>query len=148
MSARVPDPRMLPLVLLALLLAACERGGTLPEPDYATATCAQCEQRIARRDAAQFQRADGTVVSFDRPICLFRALRAEADEPRAIRVHDAGDGWIAAEDAWFATVPAPAGGDEVYWAAFPSFGAAQDAVAQAGRGEILPFAQARARVGR
>lgn len=141
--------RLLPLALTVVLLAGCERGSsTLPDPDYATAICARCEQRIAPRDAAQLQRADGTVVSFDQPLCLFRALRDEAGEPRAIRFHDAGDGWIAAEDAWFASLPPAAGSSEPRWAAFPSFGAAQDAVAQVGSGEILPFAQAREHVGR
>lgn len=135
---------------LALLLAACERDApSLPEPDYAAATCAQCRERItAPRHAAQLQRADGTVLSFDAPVCLFRALSAETAAPRAIRFHGAGESWIAADEAWFAALPPGADVPKEGWTAFPSFAAAQDAVAQAGSGEILPFAQVRERIGR
>jgi len=140
-------PRLVALALMLLALG-CQRGGgdALPPPVYGTATCASCQNVIAApRHAAQLQRADGTVLSFDAPVCLFRALHTE-NAPRVVRFHGEGDAWIAAADAWFASFPddaAPHGG----WAAFPSFAAAQDAVTQAGRGEILAFDQARDRLG-
>jgi hypothetical protein len=138
------------LVLVALLLAGCTRGGdALPAPDYGTAPCAGCAAVIAApRHAAQYQRADGSLQSFDDPACLFRALRAEPQAARAIRFHGPGeDEWIAADDAWFAKVPGQTTPHGDGWAAVASFAAAQDAVAQAGSGEILPFDQARQRVG-
>lgn len=141
-------PRL--VLALALLLAGCTSGGdSLPEPAFGTATCAGCGAVIAApRHAAQYQRADGTVQAFDDPGCLFRALRAEIQPPRAIRFHGAGDGeWIEASTAWFALVPGQTTPHGDNWAAYPSFAAAQDAVAQAGGGEILPFEQARLRVG-
>lgn len=141
-------PRL--LLVLALLLAGCSRGGDpLPEPAFGTAPCAGCGAVIAApRFAAQYQRADGTVQSFDDPGCLFRALRAESEAPRAIRFHGAGEGeWIEASAAWFATVPGQTTPHGDNWAAYPSFAAAQDAVAQAGGGEILPFDQVRLRAG-
>lgn len=137
-------------IALTLLVAGCTRGGEpLPEPDYGTATCATCDAVIAApRHAAQMRRAGGAALSFDDPVCLFRALRAEPQAPSAVRFHGPGeDEWIDAAAAWFATVPGqttPHGGN---WAAYPSFAAAQDAVAQAGGGEILPYDQARQRVG-
>lgn len=143
----------LPLLALALglALAACQRAADpLPEPAFGSAPCATCQATIAApRFAAQLQRADGTVLSFDDPACLFVALRAEAAPPLAVRFHDTtADGWIAAEQAWFARVPGQATPHGDGWAAYASFAAAQDAVAGGGSGEILPFAQARERVGR
>ena len=142
---------MLRLILLVMALAAsgCSRqaGVDVAAPAYGTDKCATCQAVIATpRHAAQIVRADGTVISFDTPACLFRALRAESAAPRAIRFHGAGEEWIASGDAWFAAIPTgPAHGGG--WAAFPSFAAAQDAVAQAGSGEILAFDQARERLG-
>jgi hypothetical protein len=83
------------------------------------------------------------VRSFDDPACLFDALRAEAAAPTAIRfrAHD-GSGWLAGAGAWFARSPATAAHGSG-WAAYPSFAAAQDAVASGGSGEILSFDQAR-----
>lgn len=138
------------VIVLALVLAGCTRGGDpLPEPAFGSATCVTCNAVIvAPRHAAQFQRADGMVLSFDDPACLFRALRAEVQAPGAIRFHGPADGeWIEASAAWFATVPGQTTPHGENWAAYPSFAAAQDAVAQAGGGEILPFDQARQRVG-
>jgi hypothetical protein len=136
---------------LAIALAGCQRdAGPLPTPDYGSAACATCQATItAPRFAAQLQRADGTVLSFDDPACLFVALRSEAAAPRHIRFHDAGaDGWIDADAAWFARVPGQATPHAGGWVAYASFAAAQDAVAAGGSGEILPFAQARERIGR
>lgn len=137
-------------LVLALLVAGCSREATdtVPPPAYGSATCAACQAVIAApRHAAQLVRADGTVLSFDEPVCLFRALRAERTAPRAVRFHGAGDAWIAAGDAWFAKLPGPGTPHDTGWTAFPSFGAAQDAVAQAGSGEILAYEQARERLG-
>lgn len=134
---------------LACLLAACTHGASdsVPPPAYGSATCATCQGVItAPRHAAQLVRAEGTVLSFDAPVCLFRALRAESAAPRAIRFHGPGDQWIAAADAWFAALPGSDAPHGSRWSAFPSFAAAQDAVAQAGSGEILAFAQARERL--
>jgi len=136
---------------LAIALAGCQRGAEpLPAPDYGSAACAICQATIsAPRFAAQLQRADGTVLSFDDPACLFVALRSEAAAPRQVRFHDASaDGWIDADAAWFARVPGQATPHTDGWVAYPSFAAAQDAVAAGGSGEILPFAQARERIGR
>jgi hypothetical protein len=138
------------LFLVVLVLMGCTKTShdAVAEPAYGSATCATCQTVVATpRYAAQIVRDDGTVLAFDTPACLFRALRAESAAPRAIRFHGAGDEWIVATDAWFAALPSgpPAHGGG--WTAFPSFGAAQDAVAQAGSGEILAFDQARARLG-
>ncbi|MCW5954730.1 MAG: hypothetical protein KIT69_20950, partial [Propionibacteriaceae bacterium] len=71
----------------------------------------------------------------------------ESAPPRAIRFHGPDEAWIAADDAWFAALPGAETPHGAGWTAFASFGAAQDAVAQAGSGEILAFAQARERLG-
>ena len=136
--------------LLALLLAGCSRGGEpLTEPAWGTATCAQCRSAIGdRRHAAQMRLADGTTVAFDDPSCLFRALASTTAAPPVIRFHGPGaEEWIEASAAWFAKVPGQPTPHGDGWAAYPSFAAAQDAVALAGGGEILPFDQARGRLG-
>ncbi len=139
------------LVALALLVVGCSRpaGDDFAAPAYGSATCASCQAVIAApRHAAQLRRGDGTVLSFDAPVCLFRALRAEPAAPRDIRFHGDGDTWIVADDAWFASLPGAATPHGAGWVAFPSFAAAQDAVARAGSGEILAFEQARERLAR
>lgn len=138
------------LALLFLLLVGCSRGGeALPEPAWGSTTCTGCGAVIgAPRHAAQLQRADGTVQSFDDPGCLLRALAAAEERPRAIRFHGPGaNEWIDASTAWFAKLPGHPTPHGDGWSAFASFAAAQDAVAQAGSGEILPFDQARQRLG-
>jgi hypothetical protein len=98
--------------------------------------------------AAQYRLPDGVVKSFDDPACLIGALRAEPAEPALIRFHDHDrDAWLAPGATWFArtAVTAPHGSG---WAAYASFAAAQDAVATAGSGEILPFDQAKDRLSR
>ena len=140
--------RLAPLLLALLLGCTRTASDDIPPPAYGSATCATCQAVIAApRHAAQLVRADGTVRSFDAPVCLFRALRTEAAAPRAIRFHGPGEQWIAANDAWFAALPSETTPHGSGWSAFPSFGAAQDAVAQAGSGEILAFDQARQRLG-
>src|SRR3954447_16313021 len=100
---------MLRLILLVTALAAigCSRQAAIDiaAPAYGTDKCATCQAVIATpRHVAQIARADGTVLAFDTPGCLFRALRAESAAPGAIRFHGAGEEWIAAADAWFAAI--------------------------------------------
>lgn len=138
------------VIALALLVAGCTRGGEpLPEPAWGSATCAGCSAVVgAPRHAAQWRLADGSVQVFDDPACLFRALRAAPSAPSAVRFHGPGEGeWIDASAAWFAKLPNQPTPHGDGWAAFASFAAAQDAVAQAGGGEILPYDQARQRIG-
>ncbi|MFN8645027.1 MAG: hypothetical protein U0802_26390 [Candidatus Binatia bacterium] len=135
-------------LLLALALAGCAGGdNAIAEPAWGTATCAHCRAVITeQRHAAQMRSADGAVLAFDDPACLFRALAASAP-PRAVRFHGPGAGeWIEGSAAWFARVPGQPTPRGDGWAAYPSFAAAQDAVAQAGGGEILPFDQVRQRI--
>lgn len=138
------------LFVLALvsILSACTRGAEEPKPNVGGAACASCGRPIAdERFAAQYRLDDGTVKSFDDPACLFRALREESSEPAVIRFRAyTVDQWLPAEQTWFAhasSIRSPHGDG---WAAFASFGDAQDAVAAAGNGEILSFAQARQRL--
>lgn len=140
---------LLAVLCMAVLTAACQR--TEPAwtpPAYGTDKCAACGAVIAAsRYAAQLQRADGAVLSFDDPVCLMRTQKGEA--PGAVRFHDEReDGWSDGTRAWFARVPGQTSPKGEGWAAFSGFAAAQDAVAGAGSGEILPFDQARERLGR
>jgi hypothetical protein len=134
----------------ALTVGACRQAPTgLPAPAYGTATCATCGAVIGEaRFAAQFQAADGAVRSFDDPACLFEAMRAESAAPRAIRFRDhERDAWIEPHAVWFARTPATAAHGSG-WAAYASFGAAQEAVTAAGSGDILSFDQASAQLRR
>lgn len=130
---------------LLLALLGCQRGGGgMPEPAYGSAKCAGCGALIDDPVfAAQYRLADGTVKSFDDPACLFDALRTESGPPGPIRfrAHD-GSGWLAGESAWFARSPSTLAHGSG-WAAYPSFAAAQDAVASGGSGEILSGDQAK-----
>lgn len=134
------------LVALAVgALAACERGGAdLPVPTYGTATCSTCGGVIGDEHfAAQYRLADGTMRSFDDPACLFESLRAEPSAPTVVRFLDyQRDVWIAPSAVWFARTPATASHGSG-WAAYSSFGAAQEAVTAAGSGEVLSFDQAK-----
>jgi len=140
------------LALVALTLAACQRNSPAPDmpaPAFGTDKCAACGAVIEVPGfAAQYRLSGGAVRSFDDPACLFDALRSEAAAPPVIRFHDHDrDAWLVPTDAWFArtAVTAPHGSG---WAAYASFAAAQDAVATAGSGEILPFDQAKDRLSR
>jgi hypothetical protein len=131
------------LVLLAI--PGCQRGDSeMPDPVDGSTTCAACGALIDDPHfAAQYRLADGTVTSFDDPACLFDALRGESTSPTTLRFrahHDSG--WLAAQGAWFARSPSTAAHGSG-WAAYPSFAAAQDAVASGGSGEILSFDQAK-----
>jgi hypothetical protein len=138
------------VAFLLLALVGCQRGGSdMPEPAYGSAKCSACGALIDDPHfAAQYRVADRTVKSFDDPACLFDGLRAESVAPSAIRfrAHD-GSGWLAGDGAWFARSPSTTAHGSG-WAAYPSFAAAQDAVASAGSGEILSFDQAKSTVRR
>ncbi len=133
-----------------LFAAACQQSATWKDPAIGTDTCDSCDAIIAApRFAAQLQRADGSIVSFDDPACLLRALAASAEPPRAVRFHtERADGWVESSEAWFAQIPGQATPHGDGWLAFSSFASAQDAVAGAGGGEILPYDQLRQRLGR
>jgi hypothetical protein len=142
--------RALGALVVGLLLSACTRGPVeIPAPEYGRSVCAACGSTIDDpRFAAQYALADGTVKSFDDPVCLFRALRAEPSPPVAVRFHAFGrDQWLSAGEVWLARTPKTESPRGAGWAAYPSFGEAQDAVAAAGSGEILQFDQARIRLG-
>lgn len=141
------QPLLAPVAVayLLLALAGCQRGSSdMPDPAYGSAKCAACGRLIDDPHfAAQYRLADGTVKSFDDPACLFDALRTDSAAPSAIRFRaDDGSGWLAGPATWFARSPATATHGSG-WAAYPSFAAAQDAVASGGSGEILSFDQAK-----
>lgn len=142
-------PTLLLLVLLGIAACQSGSGGDMAEPAYGSASCSACGKVIDDpRFAAQYRLADGAVKSFDDPACLFEALRAEPAAPEAIRFHAfEGSAWLSPADGWFSRSPATAGHGSG-WAAYPSFAAAQDAVAAGGSGEILSFDQAKAAVQR
>jgi hypothetical protein len=140
------------LVLLAFALTACRQStpvADLPAPAYGTDRCAACGAVIEVQSfAAQYRLPDGAVRSFDDPACLFDALRKESTAPALIRFHDHDrDAWLTPEQAWFARTASTVGHGSG-WAAYASFAAAQDAVATAGGGEILPYEQAKNRLSR
>jgi hypothetical protein len=138
------------LVAVTLLTAACQREQERGEPRLSGAVCATCNSVIAEeRFAGQYRLSDGRVKSFDDPVCLFRALRAESGEPTVIRFRDyTSDRWLSGEETWFASTPTAKSPRGNGWAAYSSFGAAQDAVAAAGSGEILSFEQASEQIGK
>ena len=138
------------LLAIGLAFAACNRGGgtTDSAPRTSGAVCAACGAIIGDEAfAAQYRLSSGTVKSFDDPGCLFRALRGESGDPTVIRFRARdSDRWLSASEVWFATTPETKSPHGYGWAAYASFADAQDAVAKAGSGEILPFDQARERI--
>lgn len=143
--------RALFLLLLAGLsgLGCTHEPAAMPEPDYGRTACEACKAPIEDpRFAAQYQLADGTVKSFDDPICLFTALRADGAAPTAVRFRARdGERWLSGTEVWLAHTPSTESPHDSGWAAYPNFGAAQDAVTAAGSGEILQFDAARAKLG-
>jgi len=74
---------------------------------------------------------------------LFRALRNEAAAPNAAYFqHLDKEQWVLDTDVWLVTTPRIKSTQGYNWAAYATFGEAQDAVSSAGGGQILPFAQA------
>ena len=118
------------------------------DPQYGVAECARCGSVIADpRFAAQYRLAGGTVKLFDDPGCLVAALADEKTEVDAIHFHDHGsETWLAAGDASFAHTPRTQSPRGYGWAAYGSFGAAQEAVTSAGGGDLLGWDQARGRI--
>ncbi len=66
-------------------------------------SCAECGMSVGdRRFACQLQAADGRVLDFDDPGCLFRHLPKEPASVRAIYFRDLGrDAWLTREEAGF-----------------------------------------------
>ncbi len=132
-------------LLGALLLAACRGGEAPPAIAYGAQTCAECAQVIAeRRFAAHFRTAGGETRAFDDPGCLLAALRKQDGNAQAVFFQDfAADGWIAADDVYLVRVPGVDTPRHHGWVAHADFSAAQDAVTNAGGGEVLRFSEAR-----
>lgn len=68
--------------------------------------CGHCKMHVGDpRFAAQLQTADGIVLSFDDPGCLFEYLAANDAERHALyfRNHE-GDGWLVESEAAFVSV--------------------------------------------
>lgn len=140
------------LVAVALLqLAACD--GTAPqvtdEIEYGEAKCSGCGAVIDDPHfAALLHLKDGQVRAFDDPGCLSRTLSEAGAASAVARFHDhQSDAWLSAEETWFAHTAEIESPQGYNWAAFASFGDAQDAVTSAaGTGEILPYAKATERL--
>ena len=142
----------IPLLLAGVIGTACQ-SAPAPKPvdiAYGEDICGTCDDVIKeRRFAAEYVMAGNVVKKFDDPGCLFRALRAEPDPPTvAYFQHVDKEQWISDKDVWLATTPNIKSTHNFNWAAYGSFAEAQDAVAAAGGGQILPFAQAKERVAR
>lgn len=138
------------LWFVVLVPIAC-RSGAGPEPraiDYGSDRCALCGNVIeSPRFAAQIQRGGG-VEDFDDPGCAVLSLKEEGTEGATlfVRAHD-GDAWLRGGEAWFARTPQSTSPRGYGWAAYPSFGAAQEVVTAAGGGEIVQLEQLRGRIG-
>lgn len=144
--------RAVSLILLVLpaLVIACQQGGTGGQAKikYGHQLCSKCGNTIDEaRFAAQYELPNGQVKVFDDPGCLFRAFSKERVAPSSVHFRDHGsDGWLPADKAWFAWTPQTRSPRGYGWAAYASFGDAQNAVTSAGGGEILHFEQAKERV--
>lgn len=148
----MPVARLAIAVTLLSLATGCEGGSSAApsDPQYGVDTCARCQSPIKDpRFAAQYQLPDATVKLFDDPGCLVLALASEATPAAQIYFHDHdGDRWLAASDASLAHTPRTQSPRGYGWAAYASFGAAQEAVTSAGGGELLGWDQARDRIAR
>lgn len=74
--------------------------------------CAHCSMHIGEPSfAAQLQLADGEILNFDDPGCLFELLAKEAPEVHAVYFRNhARDGWLGRDEAAFVPVePTPMG---------------------------------------
>jgi copper chaperone NosL len=97
-------------------------------------SCAECGMSVSDpRFACQLQTADGDVLDFDDPGCLFRHLSKESAPVRAIYFHAFGeDRWLARDEVGFVAVPnSPMGYDL--------------AAVASGRADAIDFETARAR---
>jgi hypothetical protein len=152
-SSAKHDPRPVGTIVLAALalalLSACRGESPKIEPiAYGEATCTRCQSVIrAPAFAAQSRYAGGRVKLFDDPGCLILSLGEEPEAPRHVFFHHhAAEKWIQGADVWFAKTEQTQSPQKHGWAAFASFGEAQDAVTSAGGGEILPFDQLKQRL--
>lgn len=120
------------------------------EITYGEDVCGTCDEVIKdRRFAGEYVVAGNVVKKFDDPGCLFRALRNEPAPPSAAFFqHVDKEEWIADKQVWLATTPQIKSTRGYNWAAYATFAEAQDAVASAGGGQILPYAQAHERIAR
>ena len=149
---RCPRASVLPLgwLVIAVVVAACESRSSTPPAsiNYGQDVCAECDHVISdRRFAAQYALGAGTVKKFDDPGCLFRALRRDSAAPTSVYFQDLlSDHWLSSTEAWFANPPQLATPRGFGWAAYASFGEAQDAVTSGGGGQILQYEQAKQRV--
>jgi hypothetical protein len=138
------------IAFFAGLLFACSADPTSNPAtiEYGKDNCSRCGNVIQdARFAAQYSLSDGTVKKFDDPGCLIRSLTAEATAPSTVRLHVyAGDTWLDASEAWLARTPRIVSPRGYGWAAYPTFGAAQEAVTDAGDGELLRFEDAREKI--
>lgn len=144
--------RLLSVALAAAMMSACQQGPP-PKPvdiDFGRDICGTCDDVIKeRRDAAEYIMAGNVVKKFDDPGCLFRALRNEPNPPTvAYFQHVDKEQWVSDKDVWLTTTPKVETTQGYNWVAYGSFAEAQDAVAAAGGGQILPFAQAKDRIAR
>jgi hypothetical protein len=134
------------------MLGACQEAPvTRPvEIAYGEDICGTCDEVIKdRRFAGEYVVAGNVVKKFDDPGCLFRALRNEPAPPSAAFFqHVDKEEWIADKQVWLATTPHIKSTRGYNWAAYATFAEAQDAVASAGGGQILPYAQAQERIAR
>jgi hypothetical protein len=144
--------RLIPLLLATTIISACQPAPSIQPVaiEYGVDVCGACDDVIKdRRFAAEYVIAGNVVKKFDDPGCLFRALRNEPDAPNAAFFqHIDKDQWINDKDAWLATTPKIMSPKGFNWAAYGSFGEAQTAVATAGGGQILPYAQGKERIAR
>jgi copper chaperone NosL len=136
--------------LLAALLYACttDSASNPSGVDYGKDTCSRCGNVIQdARFAAQYSLADGTVEKFDDPGCLVQSLEAERTEPRLIYLRTyRDDRWVEAKEAWLARSSGIVSPRGYGWAAFASFGPAQETVTGHGDGELLRFEDARKKI--
>jgi hypothetical protein len=94
-----------------LLAPAPARGGPVPVIWDKTA-CAHCRMHIGEPAfAAQLQTADGRVLDFDDPGCLFLLLDAEQPQITEIYFHHSEqDGWLSRQEVGFVRhTPTPMG---------------------------------------
>jgi hypothetical protein len=97
--------------LLAAALLRLERSAAGPvEPSWGGTTCAHCGMHLSEPAfAAQAHLADGAVIFFDDPGCLF-AWTARSPAATAVRrswFHDSrGEGWLSPEETEFVAAAA------------------------------------------
>ncbi|MBS1149974.1 MAG: protein NosL [Myxococcaceae bacterium] len=115
--------RLLPLLLGAAVVAAAlgffwelRAAQRLPEGPVPVVwdkeACASCKMHIGQPEfAAQLQLADGQVLDFDDPGCLFTWLSEHEDPVHAIWFHHHHEErWLSQDDVGFVTVaPTPMG---------------------------------------